>query len=399
MDSLTQAKNQIGSLIAEASSVGIVVTDRQTVDSLAAALSLHLILQDSGKNSQAISKKDPLVEHSFLVGIDQLGRNFSGMTKTLTVSFPYHDGDIEKVSYNIEGERLNVNLFAEEQGIRFTEKDIRYIRQGSSPQLVFTIGITNLSDIEDLVDPNVSKIINIDINPQNAMPGDVVLVNPSFSSYSEVIARLAADLNLQIEFDVAQNLLDGILYATQNFTSAKTSSLAFEMAGFLMQKGAVRKNLKEGVRSSQDTSLQMLGKQGGQKTGPKPSFQNPQKPLQNNKKFYNQPQNMQSFAPLQGKPLGDTQNKPFNPNPMNTPWQQPYNQAMNNQMTSQQLGNEEVSYPKPQSQFAPAAAQSNMPTPETYQMEDAQATQIPTEDEAPEDWFTPKVFKSTKNQG
>lgn len=371
MDSFNQAKTVIAALLTGNSSIGIVVSEHQTIDVLAAALSLHLIFQDSGKSSQIISRKDPTVEHSFLVGIDQLKKKFGGVTKTLTVSFPYHEGDIEKVSYNIEGDRLNVNLFAEEQGISFEEKDIKYIREGSAPQLIFTIGVSNPEGLAGLAD-GASKIVNIDNNVSNTLFGDAVLVDASYSSLSEIIAKLAAQLSLQVEFDVAQNLLDGITFATQNFMSPKTSPVAFEMIGVLMQKGAVRKAIRDTSRaSSPDTSLSMLGK-------------------------------------VQSKPFGDTQGKPFGQN------QQPKSFSnkpfVNNQSSQSGQQQTKPSFVEPNPTIAGKQPQQPQPIRDQYTAQPAPrispsvsddiapAENIPTEDEAPSDWFVPKVFKSTKNQ-
>lgn len=400
MDSFNQAKEALSALLTENTNIGIVVTEHQTIDVLAAALSLHLIFQDSGRNSQIISRKDPTVEHSFLVGIDQLKKQFGGVTKSLTVSFPYHDGDIEKVSYNIEGDRLNVNLFAEEQGISFEEKDIKYIREGSAPQLIFTIGVSNPDELVGLVDKN-SKIVNIDNTIANTLFGDVVLVDASFSSLSEVIAKFAMTNPLQVEFDVAQNLLDGIASATQNFMSPKTSPVAFEMVGVLMQKGAIRKSMKEAQRSS-DTSLSMLNKPQksfNQNLQNKPFAQNSQnKPFAGQKPFVkNQP-----FEAGQAY-----QDKPFEQSSQDKPFQD----SQNNQ--SAKLGSQfDQQARQPQAQFQKQSKPATMPpfedrtpiapAPEdvfTPQSSDVSPNNIPTEDEAPSDWFVPKVFKSAKNQG
>lgn len=405
MDNLSHVKSDIAQLVSENSSVGIVASDNQTLDVLSASLSLHLIFQDSGKNSQIVSHKDPTVEHSFLVGIDQLGKSFSGLTKTLTVSFPYRDGDIEKVSYNIEGDKLNVNLFAEEQGITFTEKDIKYIRQGSSPQLIFTVGVTQMADIQDFIDQS-AKIINIDTSASNGMFGQVNVVDAAFSSLSEVVAKLAQDLALQVEFDVAQNLLDGISSATQNFSSPKTSPLAFEMAGFLMQKGAIRKNMKDTNRSqSTDTSLQALGKN----------------PNQGNKQFSNPaPKNQFNGQKFQPKPFAQPQPQqnmyqpfpPQQPQPMDMPqFEEPYEevfapapQPQQPQQMGSRLGSAIPNDPYAQTAAPVAPRQpqpSAMPNPQAADSFAPQniTPELPTEDEAPSDWFVPKVFKSNKNQG
>lgn len=378
MDSISQSKSAIQTLLSGATTIGIIVSEHQTVDVLAAALSLHLAFQDSGKTSQIISKKEPIVEHSFLVGIDQLTKSFTGTTKTLTVSFPYHDGDIEKVSYNIEGDRLNVNLFAEEQGITFTEKDIQYIHEGSAPQVIFTIGVTSLDELAGITDPS-SKIINIDNNLNNSLFGTVPVVNASFSSLSEIVAKLAVELGLQVEFDVAQNLLDGIAFATQDFSSPKTSPVAFEMIGVLMQKGAIRKSMKD-VRSSADTSLSMLNKT--------PAFAQAPAGKQN-----------QSFGQSQPKPFVNNQ-APVNPMPsFNQQLRQPFEST---QGKPQPVQNDprQPQTPRPMPSFEDQATVTPVAddifAPQTNGSD--VSANIPTEDEAPSDWFTPKVFKSNKSQ-
>ncbi len=300
------------------------------------------------------------------------------------MSFPYHDGDIEKVSYNIEGDRLNVNLFAEEQGIRFTEKDITYIRQGASPQLIFTVGVSQAVEIQGLVDSGV-KIVNIDNSAGNGMFGQVNIVDPTASSLSEIVAKIAQDLNLQVEFDVAQNLLDGITAATQNFSSPKTSPVAFEMAGFLLQKGAIRKDLKAIRPQTADTSLQMLGNKsfGAFKGKPfdttqgKPFDTTQGKPVSNGKSFA-QPSPFNQPRPSQPRPEPRI-NAPVNDPFMNAPMQ-PASQPLEDSSAVPQS-----SHPMPMSQINDADSADSIPN-------------LPSEDEAPSDWFTPKVFKSNKTQ-
>ena len=107
MDRILQQKQALEALLSENPSVGVVISSHQNFDVVAAGLSLQLIFQDSGKSSQVVSGKEPIVEYSALVGVDQIRKDFSGVTKTLTVSFPYQDGEIEKVSYNIEGTGLS----------------------------------------------------------------------------------------------------------------------------------------------------------------------------------------------------------------------------------------------------------------------------------------------------
>ncbi len=375
MDRILQQKQALEAILSENPSVGVVISSHQNLDVIAAGLSLQLIFQDSGKSSQIVSGKEPIVEYSSLVGIDQIRKDFSGVTKTLTVSFPYKEGEIEKVSYNIEGDRLNVNLFGEESGISIQEKDIKYIRQGSAPNLLFTIGARDLTEIQDYAQTG-AKIVNIDNDPVNTLFGDVVLVDSSFSSISEIITKLAQMLNLQVEFDVAQNLLDGISFATQNYSSPKTSPIAFEAASMLLQRGAVRRTMKDIRPATSDTSLTQLNK------------------VQNSKQFN------QSFQKQFGKPAAQFSQKPTQP--FFQP-QSPYDVMQPQNMAQEEFGDEEVSTP-PARSTAPSTTRPNVPAVEEFPMDEqedavSQPENIPTEEEAPSDWFVPKVFKSTKNQG
>ncbi len=245
---ITNQKEQIKDFLDSAESVGIIAGENQNIDIMAGALGLYLTLSSGGRNVQIVSVKEPTVELSSLVGIDRVSKTFSGKTSALTISVPYREGEIEKVSYNIEDDRLNVNLFAEGAGITFSEDQIQYIRKGSTPSLVILIGVSNQAELRGLVDLKSVKTIVIDKNPMNALDGDVLVLDPSFSSFSEIITGLIMELTLPYDLDAFQNLMSGITHATRNFTSQNTSPLAFEGAGFLLQNGARRETRSRDIR-------------------------------------------------------------------------------------------------------------------------------------------------------
>lgn len=227
-----------------AGTIGIVIGERQNIDTVGSALALYLSLKSSGKEVQIVSKRDITVELSNLFGAGKIEKGFAGKIDLLTVSVPYR-GEIEKVSYNIENDRVNVNLFSEENGITFSDSEVQFIRKGSTPEVIFVIGVASPLELEGLVDTAAGgvKIVNIDNSRQNTLFGDILLTDPLFSSISEVVTEMIAELGLILDVDIAQNLLDGITFATRNFTNPQTSAYAFEAAGFLLMNGAQRKNL------------------------------------------------------------------------------------------------------------------------------------------------------------
>lgn len=237
----------LGNLISENNEIGIIVGDPHSLDKIAAGLALYLSLKQIGKDVQIISRREPIVEYSDLFGIDKLKREFSGLTKTLTISLPYNEGEIEKVSYKIEGNKLNINLFSGDKKISFSENEIEYLRKGAIPSLVFVVSVSDPEKLTSYFDPRGIdvKLVNIDNSQQNDSYGDVAYVNTFFSSLSEIVSGMIQSLSLPIDNDISQNLLDGVSSSTDNYTSLSTSPFAFEAASFLMKNGAKRKQLQE----------------------------------------------------------------------------------------------------------------------------------------------------------
>ncbi len=229
--------------IAKSSTIGIAVGAQPSIDEMGAALSLYILLKNANKNVSIASQNDPIVEISSLVGIDKVQKQLGGSAGDLVVSFPYQEGEIEKVSYTLENNHLNIIVKATEQGLSFNERDVQYTRGSGSVDLLITVGAESLSEIGTVIDQqNLSnvQVINIDNSPTNQGFGDIVLVSRQASSLSEHMADIVLTLGFTLEQDVAQNLLSGIMSATKNFQDPKTSTLAFEVSAYLMKNGARR---------------------------------------------------------------------------------------------------------------------------------------------------------------
>jgi hypothetical protein len=348
--------------IAQSSSIGIAAPNNPTMDEMAAATALYLILKNANKNVTIASPSDPIVEVSSLVGIDKVQKTLegSGGNGDLTVSFPYTEGEIEKVSYTLEEGYLNIIVKASEQGLSFDEKDVEFARGGGTLDLVFTVGVARLTDLSRVFDtqnPDI-RIINIDNKEENENYGDIVLVSPKLSSISEGVADLAVSLGLHIDEDSAQNLLSGISSATQNFQNPRTSSLAFEMVALLMKKGAAREtsaSARRGIRV--DDRAQQRGDN-------RPQTQNaPQR----------QAQDQSDNAPVRQAPRSDRRS---------------FEETLQKRVAEEQAREDRAR----QAMQARQGGQSQVqqPTNDDYQDD------LPAEnDEAPSDWLAPKVYKGS----
>lgn len=268
---------KIKDLLAKNENIGIAVGRNPGIDEMAAALSLYLALSEANKKITIVCPTDPIVEVSSLVGIDKVKKSFDGGANgDLTVTFPYREGEIEKISYTLEEGKLNILVKAGENGLSFNEKDIEYRREGSAPGLVFVVGTPRISDLGTAFDMETlkdSKVINIDYKPENQGFGDIPLLGKNASSVCELMANFISSLDLKMDVDIASNLLIGIIDATDNFQSSATSSLAFESASLLLKKGAVRKakrTLKPDVQ--EDAFFSPASDKAYTKSDFKPSF-------------------------------------------------------------------------------------------------------------------------------
>jgi hypothetical protein len=210
---------------------------------MASALSIYLTLKSLGKDVSIISGKQPLVEVSNLVGIDRVTPTFESSNGDLIVSFPYQQDEIGKVSYTLENGLLNIIVKPKDAPLSFGEKDVIFKRSGNNPEVLITVGVKRISELQSFFDVQSLKdtaIVNIDKVDVNEGFGDIVIINQESSSVSEQVASLILDMGLSLDPDISQNLMSGIISATRNFQSSRTSSIAFEMAGVLLRNGAKR---------------------------------------------------------------------------------------------------------------------------------------------------------------
>lgn len=215
-----------------------------------------------------------------------------------------------------------------------------------------------LSDLSSILDVNElknSQIINIDNSMENQSFGEVLVLDTQSSSLSEQIEWIISGLGLDIDIDVAQNLLSALSFATNNFQDPNTTPSAFAIAASLMEKGAVRRF--QAQRRTEDKNqdagevLELLNQIQNQQRGQNQN-QN-QRREQGNRNF---PQR-RFDAPTSGQSQKGENQSRQNLN-------QPRQQQGQNQNTNQQNQNLE---------------------------------EKPDLNNPPEDWLTPKVYKGSSN--
>lgn len=239
----------LGNQLAQAQSVLIALPSQITVDKLAAGLVLHLALKNSGKKSYIVTQAQPLVAHGNLYGIGEVtnslpqggGGNYI-VTLEGVVEANGQIPSLEKLDWYPDGANLNL-VFHTIPGQKFEPKNITPTSQNPGGfELVFVIGASSLNDLGTLYIQNGpvfvnSYLVNIDNNPANGGFGKTNLIDPTAGSISEMMISLMQSLNLNLDADIASNIVAGIYDATANLTNnAKPDS--FTAVAQAMQAGA-----------------------------------------------------------------------------------------------------------------------------------------------------------------
>lgn len=239
----TQQITQVKDVLDKAKDVIIVTHERPTADSIGASLALYLGLTSLGKKVVIACPEPMTVELSSFVGVNKISQEIS--KKNFVISLDYQEGSIEKVSYNIEGNKFNLVIEPREGYDTFSKDKVSFTNAGTTADVIVAVDTIHLGGLKKLYESEkelyASKpVINIDRHPNNVAYGQVNVIDSQASSTAEVVYQLMTGLGVTISPDMATNLLNAVYSATNNFTSATVTSDAFELAANCVKIGGKR---------------------------------------------------------------------------------------------------------------------------------------------------------------
>lgn len=235
--------NKIKDLLTKATDVLVVTHENPTFDSMGSALALYLGITGMGKKV-TVACPDPMtVEHSNFIGANKIVNSLGH--KNFVISLDYIDGSIEKVSYNIEGNKFNLVIEPRVGFESFDQNKVHYSYAGTGAGVIFTVDTIHLGGLKKLYEEDKElyagkPIVNIDRHPNNANYGHTNMVNTQASSTAEVILALLSGLGVAMTQDIATNLLNAVAGSTNNFQNSNTTAGAFEVAAAAMKAGGKR---------------------------------------------------------------------------------------------------------------------------------------------------------------
>ncbi|MCS7093008.1 MAG: DHH family phosphoesterase [Patescibacteria group bacterium] len=252
MNNQLNTLSRIKEIVDKGKTAVIVLPLKPSIDAIASATSLYLGLIKIGKNVSLACSDEIDVD---LVGAEKFEKKISAQGKALMISFPYVEGSIDKIDYQIDGNYFNLVITPREGYPKLNPDHVKYSYTGGVVDFLIVIDAPNLNSIGDLYTKNQSQfigkdIINIDRHLTNDYFGTVNLVDKTISSISELILKILQTLKVEIDRDMATNLYVGISTVTNNFTSYSTNANTFESVALLLRFGARKKILKKPEESS-----------------------------------------------------------------------------------------------------------------------------------------------------
>lgn len=233
---------QLRDLLNQSSRILIAGGDRPELDSVAAVLGLSGALKELGKAVNVVYPPELPPETKSLLGWEEINAE---LTKNFVITLASAVGNVEKVSYYTEGDDLNLVVHPHAQAPPFSPDQVKYKEGGGDYDLIFVVGSKGLSDLGRVYTEEKDlftkvDVVNIDKQPDNTRFGKLNMVYPKTSSLSEIVTRLADNLEIKIGQEAATNLLAGITWATEDFRSPGVSADTFEAAAFCLRLGAQR---------------------------------------------------------------------------------------------------------------------------------------------------------------
>lgn len=246
-------------LYQQAQKILVILGPEASFDQQLAATSLHQALlakieqniQSAQPNSAEGEERDATflcpteINNPTIPGLDLL-KNKMGEDK-LVITFNYQEEAVGNVSYHIDEKASKFHLtISPQKGFAPLDKNsVEYDYVGNQADLIFLIGVSELDELEHLYYGYETTFEQADVVSLNKTEFELAAVNidaGQYSSFCEAVWTVFTTLGLELDADLATNLLAGIQYETNNFTALTTTAETFELVAELLRAGARRKN-------------------------------------------------------------------------------------------------------------------------------------------------------------
>lgn len=216
--------------LVDSSKSALIVVPTMSVDSIGSALGLALSLIKAGKSAKVLSLTKPDQNYSKLSGLELITDTYNPADLMVTISYPLDQ--IDQVSYNDDGGKLNLVVKTKSGASKIETSQIAINNSSSGADLCFMLGDESpLGEKASMVNSGNW----IFISPTNVAKtwAKASLIDPD-APFSEIFTFLLPMLGLELDTESGKNILIGLRVATQSF-SVNVSPESFEAGAICLR--------------------------------------------------------------------------------------------------------------------------------------------------------------------
>ena len=257
LSSYDQIKNQIEA----AQNILILTRQKPTDESVAASWGLFHLLKNLGKNPTVFEHNSHAEKMNFLKIPEKMEKEIVG-ARDFVLSFSTKYNKI--IDFRTEEKEGAFEIYVTPEKETIDPRDFSFIPAKFKYDLVLIIGCANLEQLGSIREKNSDlffevPIVNIDNTSANENFGQLNLVDLTASSISETVSELAKNIaEKNIDEKCAECFLTGIISATSNFQSGRTTPQTFLTASWLIEKGADQQRIIRHLMKTQSFPFMKL---------------------------------------------------------------------------------------------------------------------------------------------
>ncbi len=234
-------RQQVLAQLKTSTDVLVTVSANPTVDQLAAAIGMTLLLNKLGKHATAVFSGQIPSTIEFLQPEKTLEKNTDSL-RDFIIALDKSKAD--KLRYKIEDKF--VKIFITPYHTSLTNKDLEFSQGDYNVDTVLTLGVKKREELDQTIMAHGRILHDATVIGVNNLPGaDLGAINwtqASASGLSEMMVSLSEDLKTDqpklLDQQIATCFLTGIVSQTARFSNAKTSPQTMSLAAKLMNAGA-----------------------------------------------------------------------------------------------------------------------------------------------------------------
>lgn len=231
-------KKQITDRLKQANNVLVTVRANPSVDQLAAAIGLTLLLNRLGKHATAVFSGQIPNTIEFLQPEKTLEKNTDSL-RDFIIALDKSKAD--KLRYKVEDQM--VKIFITPYRTSISDKDLEFSQGDFNVDVVMALGVNEQKDLDQAITSH-GRILHdatvVSVNTQDgASLGSINWVQPDASSLCEMLLDVGLSLKADVlDGQMATAFLAGIVAETNRFSNEKTSSVTMQLSAKLIAAGA-----------------------------------------------------------------------------------------------------------------------------------------------------------------